>query len=78
MPSQSSDTEYLPQTLCDAQSQPTTPRSRRQAIEDLMLELGVTECSDCADFVVSLLEDVELELEEVRRATPSRSSLRKF
>ena len=70
------DTECLPRTLHDAHSQPTTPRSRRQAIEDLILGLGVAECSDCADFVVSLLEDAELELEEVRHATPPRSSLR--
>ena len=49
-------------------SQKTTPQSRRKAIEDLILTLGVTECSECADFVVSLLEDVELELDQVSRS----------
>jgi len=78
LPRHRPDSECLPRLLCDAQSQPTTPRSRRQAIEDLILELGVTECSECADFVVSLLEDVDLELEEVRCDPPPRSSLRGF
>jgi len=49
-------------------SQKTTPQSRRKAIHDAILTLGVTECSECADFVVSLLEDVELELDQVSRS----------
>jgi hypothetical protein len=48
-------------------SQTTTPQCRRKAIEDVILTLGVTEYSECADFVVSLLEDVELELDQVLR-----------
>ena len=58
-------------------SQKTTPQSRRKAIHDAILTLGVTECSECADFVLSLLEDVELELEQVSRSvvpTPQKQS----